>query len=375
MQVNRIICLICLFLFFGTNARAGFAGNEILEIDISDPNLWNKIQTELSEGVRSEQIIGFFALGKEQLEFRAVREAPNEEKADDSEWLASSRGERLLIEKKALIGSEDIYGIQIKKRTIRDKAQFNIVLHFKSESFDKVSDVTSRFMKKRLGLVRGQSLIAAPIVQEALNRYSIISLHDFSSADIDTFKKGFLLMDQAALQEWNRSTIEWIEKKLQKEPDNTKLMIWLAREYFENDPRGCEKALDIIEKTMSSEPTQAPMAQHCYKLLRLYDRAIAFYDKFLCRIQNKEYEVDIRNSLVEIYGLKGELAKMIDEMEKNLQILKTHQLPSFDDIPEGPDKEGFLREMQRMKERAIKGMEALIEKAKSELHEKEKLSR
>ena len=187
---------------------------------------------------------------------------------------------------------------------------------------------------------------------------------------IEKLKKSFIPEDQDAIKTWQKETIEWLEDRIRKNPNDTGMIIWLVEEYLENEPKECEKALPLLEQVILANPSKmmyAHLSHYCYKSLNQYERAINFYRKALSVVKDKTDELDIRNLLIETYALKGDMPEMIKEAETTLDIIKAQPMPSFDSLPEGPSKERFVREMRKRQEGAIKGMEERIQKAKSEL--------
>jgi len=366
-MVVRISFLTIVSLLVITGYSSLGYATQPIDINNPDPNLWESIQEELRERDSSRQTIGYFTPGKEVLEFRAVSALTDKENQSGFEWMETSKKDRLLVSLNALIDSNDIYGILIEKTAYNGNEQYTITLHFRPESYDKIREVTGQLIKKRLAIVRGSTILTAPVVLEALTSYATIPT-DFDF--LDKFKEGLVPIDQASIETWNKRTIEWLEEKIKKNSDDTEMLVWLAREYNKNNPKDCEKTISLFEKNILANPAlimYARAAHGCYRFLKQYERALNFYKMTLSIIKDKIDEVDIRTMIIEIYGLKGDMQGMIDEAEQNLRVMKEIPLPSFDFLPEGPGKERFIKEMRMKQEQAIKGMEDRIQKAKSEL--------
>lgn len=375
MITRQSFLTIVFILAITVYSNLGYA-IQVIDINNLDPNLWESIQVELREREKSRQIIGYFAPSKEVLEFRAVSELTDKGNNAGFEWMETSKKERLLVSQKADIDSNDIYGILIEKTVYKGDEQYAITLHFKQESWDKIHKITGRLIKKRIAIIRGNTIFTAPVIHEALASSAQIA-NDLNLTSIDKFKEGFTPMNHVSIEAWNRRTIEWFEDKIKKNPNDTEMIIWLAREYHKNRPNECEKALPLFEKAILANPSQimyAHSAHDCYKSLKQYDRALSFYKKTLSAVKDKIEEMDIRTMIMEIYGLMGNVLEMINEAEKNLKIMKEIPLPSFDFLPDGPDKERFIGEMRKKQEQAIKGQEELIQKAKEELNQSQEKS-
>ncbi len=366
----RLLPLLMLFILF----ILGFTGlghTESISIDVNnpDPHLWDKIQEQLKARELSRQKIGYFSLGKEILELRAALESNDKGQLDDFVLMDLPKGGHLWVSQKPEMRSDDIYGILIEKTTYNQTDGYMITLYFKQESWDKFREVTTKLVKKDLAIIRGRTLLAAPRISEPLIGSATIT-SDFKLADIESFKKGLLPMDAKSVDAWTKKTVEWLEERSKKNPNDMQILTVLAREYYEHKPRECEKALPLFEKVILLDRTQKYAlypAHECYKSLKRYDNALTFYQKTLAVTTDKKQEMEIRMKIAEIYGLKGEKQKMIDEAEKNLVIMKEMPLPTADFIPEGPDRERYLGEMRKMKAQAIKEQEEAIERAKAEL--------
>jgi len=366
-MVGRISFVAIVFLLVISGYSSLGYASQVIDINNPDPNLWESIQGELRERNRSRQTVGYFTPGKEVLEFRAVSELTDKEHQSDYEWMETSNKDRLLVFKKAVIDSNDIYGILIEKTVYNGNDLYMITLHFRPESYDKIHEVTGHLIEKRLAIVRGSIILSTPVVQEALKGFANMQI-DFNF--IDKFKEGLIPIDQASMETLNKRTIEWLEEKIKKNPNDTEMIVWLALEYNKNNPKDCEKTVSLFEKNILANPAlimYARAAHGCYRFLKQYERALNFYKITLSAVKDKTDEMDIRTMIIEIYGLKGDMQGMVNEAEQNLQIMKEIPLPSFDSIPEGPGKERFIKEMRMKQEQAIKGMEDSIQKVKAEL--------
>ena len=102
------------------------------------------------------------------LEFRAVSELTDKENQSDYEWMETSKKDRLLISKKAVIDSNDIYDIHIEKTVYNGNEQYTITLHFRPESYDKILEVTGHLIEKRVAIVRGNAILSAPVVKDVI---------------------------------------------------------------------------------------------------------------------------------------------------------------------------------------------------------------
>jgi len=135
---------------------------------------------------------GYYLLGKENLEFRLSVDNDKElNEATDWEEMVDIKNNHFFVSKKVELGAADIEGIFIKKSRWGGD-NYEITVHFKKESWNKVRDVTTRLIGKRLGLVRHNKLLNAPVVQDAVEREATIS-GDVSISEIEWFLNGFIL--------------------------------------------------------------------------------------------------------------------------------------------------------------------------------------
>ena len=354
---KRFMLFVIMFLFFLIGSIGqGHTAPVTIDVNNPDPYVWDKIQDQMKERENTRERIGYFSLGKETLELRTALEYDDKGLHDDFDLIEAPKGGRFWVSKKPDIDSGDIYGILIEKTTYDQIEEYLITLYLKQESWDKFHEVTARLIKKHLAVIREQTFLTAPRIMEPLWGSATLT-GDFKSADIEIFKKGFLTMDQKAIDTWNKKSIEWLEERSKKNPNDVKTLSRLAQEYFNLKPKGCEKALPLFEKVILLDRTQIYAlypAHECYKYLKRYDNALTFYQKTLAVTTDKMQEIEIRMKMAEIYGLKGENQNMITEAEKNLVIMKGMPLPAVDFIPEGPDRERYLGEMRKMKAQAIK---------------------
>ena len=143
----KILLLAIIFLVSFGYRSLGYSA-QVIDINNPDPNLWNNIQKEINERERSRQILGYFTPGNEVVQFRAVAEPTEKVNHDELEWLETAEKERLLVSKRADIDSKDIYGILIEKTVYKGDEECTITFHFKTESWDKIHEVTGRLTKK-----------------------------------------------------------------------------------------------------------------------------------------------------------------------------------------------------------------------------------
>ena len=71
-----------------------------------------------------------------------------------------------------------------------------------------------------------------------------------------------------------------------------------------------------------------------------------------------------------MYGRKGDIEQMNTEAEKVVSLMQDEPIPSFEALPEGPDKERFLKEMRKRRDDAIRGYQENIDRMKESLKQK-----
>lgn len=358
------------WLIFATMLITSVAGNgpaeaiETLDVNNLSINWWNQIQKEMADREATRVRVGFYALGKESIEIRAVADPASSSELAGFRWMKDRKGKRQQVAEKAEIDSKDIYGVLIEKTEYRGQKEYEVSLHFKQESWDKVSNVTQKYLKKHLALVRGGDLLSAPMIQEAITSSARI-FSEFDSDRIDEFKKGFIALDDTALETWHKKSIEWLEERNKRNPNDIAIMSWLAREHYTGKPRNCERALTLYENILQNKSVEGEHLanmQTCYTELHQYDRASAFYESIV-PLYKDENELHLRTQMAQIYMLKGDGLNAVAELEKCLKIEKELPLPYYDYAEDGP-RARMLNEARVMKEQAIQRQEELIQKVR-----------
>lgn len=338
---------------------------ETLDVNNLSPNLWNQIQKEMADREATRTKVGFYGIGKETIEMRSVADHAKSSELPGFQWMTDGKGKRLYVAEKAEIDSSDIYGILIEKTTYREQVEYTVTLHFKQDSWNKVNEVSRKHLKKQLALVRGGVLLSAPMMSDAVISAAQIA-PEFDSKEIKEFKKGFILLNDTALEVWHQKSIEWLEERNRRNPGDLAITSWLAKEHYASKPRNCKRALPLYENLLQNKSIQGEHLdnlQTCYKELGQYDRASAFYER-IAPLYKDQDELDIRTQLAQIYMLKGDGQKAVSELGKCLQITKGLPLPSFDHWDEGA-RTKMLNEARAMKEQAIQHQEELIKKVRA----------
>jgi hypothetical protein len=220
----RLLPLLIMFVLF----LLGFGGvghTEPISIDVNnpDPRLLDKILERHKARELTRQKIGYFSLGKEILELRAALESNDKGLHDDFVLMDLPKGQNLWVSQKPEMSSDDIYGILIEKTTYDQTEEYMITLYFKQESWDKSREVTTKLVKKHLAVIRGGTLLSAPRIMEPLMGSATI-MGDFNLDNIERFKKGLIPMDPKAIDAWNIRTVEWLEERSKKNPNDTPIL-------------------------------------------------------------------------------------------------------------------------------------------------------
>ena len=365
-----------LLVFMLCLSKQGYAAPLTIDPNNLDPYLWQKMQNELREKEKTRKIVGYYFLGKEKLELKETLELSDTSPHEGFELMSAINGEKYFVSNEAAMDSNDIYGISLEMTNYKGVEEYTFILYFKQESWDKFYELTKRLIRKNLAMVRGQAFLSAPRIMSPLRGSAQIAGLD--KAQAEKFKTGLTPVDRAEIDAWNKKSLEWLENRSKKNPDDIEILSMLARNYYEEQPRECEKALPLFEKIIHLSRSQLNLlypVHACFKLLKQYDNAVNFYYQTLSFSSDKMQEMEIRLMITEMYGLAGKDEQMIDEAEKVLAITKETPLPTFNFPTKGPEWDKFFKEMREAKEQAIKKQEAFIENAKRQLDEKRTRSR
>jgi hypothetical protein len=349
-----ILCCLCRTLCNAT---------EIIDISHPDPNLFDRMMKDMRAEEQSREVIGYYSLGSESIEFRFIVEASDEMNLDVVQ-MVSPLGEKVLVSKNALVDSNDIYGMSLEKSTYSGSAQYLCRVDFMLESWEKIRASTSKYLKRRIGVVKnGKLYVVAKLIDPIINE-AVISMSDLSAFEL--FKEG-LILNEEKLDFRHKNFIGWLEVYVEKHPEDMLMNRKLMQKYYESKPRLCDKILTQFEKMNRPDYAEILYSQACYSNMNQYDRGLKKYTNLLTNDANREIGMELRNAMVEMYGRKGDMEQMIAEAEGILALMKDKPLPSFEALPEGPDKDRFLAEMQKRRDEVIRKYEENIDRMKASL--------
>jgi tetratricopeptide (TPR) repeat protein len=271
---------------------------------------------------------GYYRLGQEKLEFRLTVENVEEakEKADWEE-LTDRENKRFFVSKEVGISSDDIDGVFVQKTGFDDT--FEILIFFKKESWNKIHDITSHNIKKRLGIVRRGKLLMAPEIFEALDTKASI-VGNISASEVEWFVKGFTRMEELSEEkairekEENKRFRDELVKKIANNPDDIVLQIRLASEYFFGNPKDYRKAADLYENIIKKDPSRADISSflaECYASFNEYEKAIKVLEQVITINPTEEFIARIQ--LADVYKRWGQADSALNELEKSLKILNS----------------------------------------------------
>jgi tetratricopeptide (TPR) repeat protein len=215
---------------------------------------------------------------------------------------------------------------------------------------DKVRDITSRNIKKRLGIVKRGKLLMAPEIFEALDTKASIVGNIYAST-AKWFVEGFTSAEEPSEQRANREKEserfrDELVKKLEKNPEDIDTQISVANEYFFGNPKDYRKAAALYEKIIEKNPSRTDIASflaECYTSLEEYDKAIKALERVIAI--NPSEELTTRLQLADIYNQWGQTDNALNELEKSLKILNSSSKE---------DKEQWIEAVQNMIEKIKK---------------------
>lgn len=263
---------------------------------------------------------GSYLLGKEKLEFRGVVKA-SERTDQHKDWqeMRDIKGERFLVSNKAELTSEDIEGVHVQKDEFYGKEKYEVIVFFKEVSWSKVRDTTNRLLGKRLGVLRRNSILLAPIVGDTLEERAQLS--PFSLQGVERFIAGFVRTNELPTEKKEREYFESLQRKVEKSLDDLDAAIELAAHYLHR--KDYEKATSLFEKLIQWYPLRYGFRYNLggtYVEAGKYDKAIEVFEKALVDLPDKEWR--IRMGLAMVYKIKGENHNELRELEKSLKHLK-----------------------------------------------------
>ncbi len=271
---------------------------------------------------------GYYVLGEQEIEFRLVVDVSEDTKVRENwEEMLDMRGDRFLVLKKAEIGSQDVEAIRIIKSPFEPRERYQISVSFKKESWDKVRNVTERLIGRRLGIVRGNKLISAPVVRTAVDKDAVIA-GAISMSDVQWFIAGLVPKEEPPEEDREGEYTKWLEQWVKKSPDDLDAMSALAGKYMYGEKKDYEKASTLFEEILRKDPQRTEHLFNlgtCYTRLGKYDQAVRTYERAIVARPGDEWIA--RWQLAEAYKGQGKTPRAIRELEKGLRLLEDSSLP------------------------------------------------
>ena len=296
---------------------------------------------------------GYYSLGKEKLEFRVVV-VKAREAGEDFQGMSNVKGKWFLVSPKRQLDSRDIEGVRVQRSKER-QGEYEIVIYFKKESWNKVLGVTRGLIGKRLGIVRGNKLISAPVVREPIDRQAQVAGW-LGMMDVKEFVEGLVLTDEPTAEKREGEYIEWLEQRVKTSRDDLDARRKLAFQYFHGGTGGVRqdysKALALFRELLQRDPSDGQygyLIAACYVKLQQYDKAVQTYEKML--VQRPKEEWSIRLGLAETYKARDDTRNALRELGKSLKAIKA------------------LPESKEHKDRLINAVEKQIEELKGSTKE------
>jgi len=271
---------------------------------------------------------GYYVLGEQEIEFRPIVDVRKDAEVQENwEEMLDIRGDRFLVLKKAELGSQDVEAIRVRKSPFEPHERYQISVSFKKESWDKVRSITKRLIGRRLGIVRGNRLISAPVVQTAVDKDAVIG-GAVRMSDVQWFIAGLDPKEQPPEEDREGEYTKWLEQWVRKSPDDLDAMSALAGKYMYGETKDYGKASTLFEEILRKDPQRTEHLLNlgtCYTRLGEYDKAARTYERAI--VARPEDEWIARWQLAEAYKGQGETPLAIRELEKGLRLLEASSLP------------------------------------------------
>ena len=271
---------------------------------------------------------GYYVLGKEDIEFRLIAdEAKEAELQRDGEEMLDIRGDRFLVLKKAELGSQDVEAIRIRKSPFEPREQYQICVSFKKKSWDRVRNITKRLIGRRLGIVRGNRLINAPVVMNAIDKDAVIG-GPLSLVEVQWFIAGLIRKEEPPEGDREGEYTEWLEQWVKRSPDDLDAMAALAGKYMYGVKADYGKAAVLFEEILRKDPEKTEHLLNlgaCYAWLGEYEKAVRNYERAI--VARPEDEWIARWQLAEVYKNQSQNRRAIRELERSLKILQASSTP------------------------------------------------
>ena len=263
---------------------------------------------------------GYYVLGKEDIEFRLIADETKEaELQRDCEEMFDIRDHRFLVLKKAELGSQDVEAIRIRKSPFEPPEQYQISVSFKN--------VTKRLIGRRLGIVKGNRLISAPVVRNAVDKDAVIGA-PISLLEVQGFIAGLIRKEEPPEADREGEYTEWLEQWVKRSPDDLDAMSALAGKYMYGEKEDYGKAATLFEEILRKDPEKTEHLLNlgtCYVWLGEYHKAVRNYERAI--VARPEDEWVARWLLAEVYKKQGQNRRAIRELGRSLKLLQASSTP------------------------------------------------
>ena len=271
---------------------------------------------------------GYYVLGEENIEFRLIADETEEaELQRDCEEMFDTRRHRFLVLKKVELGSQDVEAIRIRKSPFEPHERYQISVSFKKESWARVRNVTKRLIGRRLGVVKGNRLISAPVVRSAFDKDAVIG-GPMSLLEAEWFIDGLVRKEEPPEADREGEYTAWLEQWVKRSPDDLDAMSALAGKYMYGEKKDYGKAATLFEEILRKDPKRTEHLLNlgtCYARLGEYDKAVRNYERAI--VARPEVEWIARWQLAGVYKSRGQNRRAIRELEESLKLLQASSMP------------------------------------------------
>lgn len=337
-------------------------------------NLYDLI-TGMAEEVKKQPAERtYYFIGNEDIRLASVADDESKEAPLAYASMADMKGQAYVVSRVSGLDPHDIEVVYIEKSSYRlndpQHEQYIIGFLFKQDSWDRVHETTTKLQGKRLALLKGETVLSVAKVIEPLTWEAAIT-GSFKKEDIEWFTQGLTLTDPPPAKKRGLASLDWLEKQVDKYPDDTSSIMELARRFSENKESDCKKASVIYERVIQLDPSGAgpyylPFLHSCFKESGTFDKAITFYNKLVVlKKTSPQAELSIRMALAEAYSQTGDTHKALNELEQSLSVAEA--LPvSFPWLEESTHKGEIEKQLNDGKIKIVQAIKAAITKMKSE---------
>ncbi len=271
---------------------------------------------------------GYYVLGAQEIKFRPIVDVRKDAEAQENwEEMLDIRGDRFLVLKKAELGSQDVEAIRVRKSPFEPHERYQISVSFKKDSWDKVRSITKRLIGRRLGIVKGNKLISAPVVRTAVDKDAIIG-GAVRMSDVQWFIAGLVPKEEPPEADREGEYTKWLEQWVRKSPDDLDAMSALAGKYMYGETKDYGRASTLFEEILQKDPQRTEHLFNlgtCYTRLGAYDKAARTYERAIVARPKDEWIA--RWQLAEAYKEQGETPLAIRELQRGLRFLEASSLP------------------------------------------------